>query len=200
MENQDKYTDEAVEVEEQENNEDATSEEESSNEEEVVLESTDEQQESVEGESISPVQELEAKLEESNNRFLRLQADYENFRRRTRQEKEADAKYRSQRLAEELLPAMDNFERALNIQVESEEATSLLEGMEMVYRQLKDALKKEGVEPVESVGMPFDPHFHQAVMQVEEEGYDSNVVVEELQKGYKIKDRVIRPAMVKVNQ
>ncbi|WP_134163594.1 nucleotide exchange factor GrpE [Evansella clarkii] len=149
--------------------------------------------------SPSNEKELEEKLEESNNRLLRLHADYENFRRRTRQEKEADAKYRSQRLAEELLPAIDNFERALKTEIESEEAKNLMAGVEMVYRQLKDALKKEGIEEIEAVGKPFDPNFHQAVMQVEEEGFDSNTVVEELQKGYMLKDRVIRPAMVKVN-
>ncbi|UTR09342.1 nucleotide exchange factor GrpE [Evansella sp. LMS18] len=155
--------------------------------------------ESEEDNNTSSEKELEAKLEESNNRLLRLHADYENFRRRTRQEKEADAKYRSQRLAEELLPAIDNFERALKTEIESEEAKNLMAGVEMVYRQLKDALKKEGVEEIEAVGKPFDPNYHQAVMQVEEEGFESNTVVEELQKGYMLKDRVIRPAMVKVN-
>lgn len=70
----------------------------------------------------------------------------------------------------------------------------------MVYRQLVEALKNEGVEPIEAVGKEFDPNLHQAVMQVEDENYDSNIVVEELQKGYKLKDRVIRPSMVKVNQ
>ena len=143
--------------------------------------------------------ELEQKLEESQHRLLRLQADYENLRRRSKQDKEADAKYRSQRLAEELLPAMDNFERALNTTTVSEDADSLKQGMEMVYRQLKAALSQEGIEAIETVGQPFDPHYHQAVMQVELEDYDKNVVVEELQKGYKLKDRVIRPAMVKVN-
>ncbi|ADU29850.1 nucleotide exchange factor GrpE [Evansella cellulosilytica] len=150
-------------------------------------------------EAQSPEQEVEQKLEETTNRLLRLQADYENFRRRTRQEREADAKYRSQRLVEELLPALDNFERALTVTPESEEAKSLIQGMEMIYRQLQDALKKEEVHPVETVGYPFDPHFHQAVMQVETDEYEKNIVVEELQKGYKLKDRVIRPAMVKVN-
>ncbi|MFA9558792.1 nucleotide exchange factor GrpE [Evansella sp. AB-rgal1] len=153
----------------------------------------------MEGEEVSHDVELEQKLEETTNRLLRIQADYENFRRRTRMEKEADAKYRSQRLAEELLPAMDNFERALMIQPESEETKNLLQGVEMVYRQLKEGLSKEGIEPIETVGQPFDPHLHQAVMQVETDEFDKNVVVEELQKGYKLKDRVIRPAMVKVN-
>ncbi|MDG5786532.1 nucleotide exchange factor GrpE [Evansella sp. AB-P1] len=159
---------------------------------------TDEEASNVEDE-ISPQQELEQKLEETTNRLLRTQADYENLRRRTRLEKEADAKYRSQRLVEELLPAIDNFERALMIDAESDETKNLLQGVEMVYRQIKEALSKEGIETIETVGHSFDPHIHQAVMQVETDEYDKNVVVEELQKGYKLKDRVIRPAMVKVN-
>lgn len=151
-------------------------------------------------ETSSTVQnELEQKLEETTNRMLRLQADYDNFRRRTQKEKESAAKYRSQSLAESLIPALDNFERGMTIDAQSEETKSLLQGMEIVYRQLKEALANEGIEAVESVGQPFDPNFHQAVMQVETDDFESNVVVEEMQKGYMLKDRVIRVAMVKVN-
>ncbi|AKM19739.1 nucleotide exchange factor GrpE [Geobacillus sp. FSL K6-0789] len=146
------------------------------------------------------VAELEAKLAEMEHRYLRLYADFENFRRRTRQELEAAEKYRAQSLASDLLPVLDNFERALKIETENEQAKSILQGMEMVYRSLLDALKKEGVEAIEAVGKPFDPHLHQAVMQTDEDGYEPNTVVEELQKGYKLKDRILRPAMVKVSQ
>lgn len=146
------------------------------------------------------VAQLEAQLEEKENRYLRLQADFENSRRRARLDYEAAQKYRAQSLISDILPVLDNFERALNVETDHEQTKSLLQGMEMIYRSLLDALKKEGVEAVESQGKEFDPHFHQAVMQVQEEGYDSNVVVEEFQKGYILKDRVIRPAMVKVNQ
>lgn len=146
------------------------------------------------------IQELQAEVADLNNRLLRVQADYDNFRRRTRQEMEAAAKYRAQSLIEELIPAIDNFDRALSVQVESDDARSLLQGMEMVYRQLNEALKKEGLEVIEAVGQNFDPHFHQAVMQVESDEFEPNQVVEEFQKGYKLKDRVIRPAMVKVSQ
>ncbi|WP_368504856.1 nucleotide exchange factor GrpE [Alkalihalophilus sp. As8PL] len=142
---------------------------------------------------------LEAQVAELNNRVLRLQADYDNFRRRSREEKEAAAKYRSQSLVEGLLPVVDSFERALLIKPEAEETQSLLSGIEMVYRQLQETLKNEGVEVIETVGQSFDPHLHQAVMQVTEEGFESNQIVEELQKGYKLKDRVLRPSMVKVN-
>ena len=147
----------------------------------------------------SKIQELENHVSDLSNRLLRAQADYENFRRRSREEKEAAAKYRAQSLVEQLLPVLDNFDRALMIKPESEEAKSLLQGMEMVHRQLQEALIKEGVEIIQTIGQKFDPHLHQAIMQVESDEYESNHVVEELQKGYKLKDRVVRPAMVKVN-
>ncbi len=146
------------------------------------------------------IEELEAKLEETENKMLRIQADFENYRRRVRLDQEAAQKYRAQSLISDILPALDNFERALQIKTDDEKTKSVLQGMEMVYRQLLQALEKEGVEAIDAVGKEFDPTLHQAVMQVEDENYESNVVVEELQKGYKLKDRVIRPSMVKVNQ
>jgi molecular chaperone GrpE len=146
------------------------------------------------------IAELEEQLQTSENRYYRLQADLENFRRRSRIDMEASEKYRAQSLVTDLLPSLDNFERALTLPVEGEVAKQLMQGMEMVYRSLIDAFKKEGVEPIEAVGKEFDPHLHHAVMQVEDANFGSNVVVEEFQKGYMLKDRVIRPAMVKVNQ
>jgi molecular chaperone GrpE len=146
------------------------------------------------------IQSLKAKLEEADNRYLRLQADFDNFRRRTRLDQEASQKYRAQKLITDLLPAIDNFERAMKIEADNEQTKTLLQGMDMVYRSLLDALKSEGVEPIEVVGKEFDPHQHQAVMQGEDDNYGPNVVTDEFQKGYMLKDRVIRPAMVKVNQ
>lgn len=144
--------------------------------------------------------ELEAKLEEAENRILRLQADFENSRRRARLELAAAEKYRAQSLLSDLLPAIDNFERALKMEADNEQAKSILQGMEMVYRSLLDAMKKEGLEPIEAAGKEFDPNFHQAVMQAEDPNFESNIVIDEFQKGYVLKDRVIRPSMVKVNQ
>ncbi|MBM7604756.1 molecular chaperone GrpE [Metabacillus crassostreae] len=151
-------------------------------------------------ESTAKIAELQAKLDETENKMLRAQADFDNFKRRTRLDQEAAQKYRAQSLVSEILPALDNFERALQIEADNDQTKSLLQGMNMVYNQLAQALQNEGVETIKSVGEEFDPHLHQAVMQVEDENFDSNTVVEELQKGYKLKDRVIRPAMVKVNQ
>ncbi|MED5102309.1 MULTISPECIES: nucleotide exchange factor GrpE [Niallia] len=146
------------------------------------------------------IAELEAKLEEESNRYLRLQADFDNSRRRSRLDMEAAQTYRAQSLVMDLLPSIDNLERALKIEAVDEQTQSLYTGVEMVYRGILEALKKEGVEAIEAVGKEFDPHLHQAVMQEEVEGTDSNIVVDEFQKGYKLKDRVIRPAMVKVSQ
>ncbi|WP_436335031.1 nucleotide exchange factor GrpE [Bacillus velezensis] len=146
------------------------------------------------------IDELQGLLDEKENKLLRVQADFENYKRRSRLEMEAAQEYRSQNVVTEILPALDNFERALQVEAESEQTKSLLQGMEMVRRQLMDALEKEGVEAIEAVGQEFDPNLHQAVMQVEDENFGSNIVIEELQKGYKLKDRVIRPSMVKVNQ
>ncbi len=143
--------------------------------------------------------ELEAKLADLENRYYRLQADFDNSRRRARLDLESSEKYRAQKLISDLLPAIDNFERALQMESDNEQVKSVLQGMEMVYRSMLEALKNEGAEQIEAVGKEFDPQIHQAVMQVEVEGFDSNIVVEEFQKGYILKDRVIRPAMVKVN-
>lgn len=151
-------------------------------------------------EALAKIADLEEKLEAAENRSLRLQADFDNFRRRTRLDAEASEKYRAQSLISDLLPALDNFERALSMIVDNEQSKSLHQGMEMVYKSILEAIKKEGAEPIEAVGKEFNPHFHQAVMQVEEADFGSNIVVDEFQKGYVLKDRVIRPSMVKVNQ
>ncbi|WP_375089561.1 nucleotide exchange factor GrpE [Peribacillus sp. RS7] len=146
------------------------------------------------------IAELQAKIEEMDNRYLRLQADFDNSRRRAKLDMEAAQKYRVQSIASDLVEALDNFERATKIEAENEQTKSLLQGMEMVYKAITDALTKEGIEPISSVGEEFDPRLHQAVMQVQDENFGSNIVVEEFQKGYLLKDRVIRPAMVKVNE
>lgn len=146
------------------------------------------------------VDELQAKLTETEGRTLRLQADFENYKRRVQMDKQAAEKYRAQSLVSDILPALDNFERAMQVEATDEQTKSLLQGMEMVHRQLLEALTKEGVEVIEAIGKQFDPNEHQAIMQVEDSEFESNAVVEEFQKGYKLKDRVIRPSMVKVNQ
>ncbi len=178
--------------------EDQLSEEETS-EDEAVAENSDTSDERAK-EMKEALAKLEQELENLQARYLRVQADFDNYRKRTKQEKQADAKYRSQTLAELLLPVLDNFERALVVQTTNEESEAILKGVEMVYRQFIEALKQEGIEEVEALGEPFDPHKHQAVAQEKSEEHESGIVIEVLQKGYRLKDRIIRPAMVKVSE
>ncbi|WJH33008.1 nucleotide exchange factor GrpE [Paenibacillus sp. CC-CFT747] len=145
------------------------------------------------------LEELRKQVEEHQQRFLRAQADFDNFRRRSRQEKEDFAKYASAKVIEQLLPIVDNFERALTSSKETKDFEALLKGLEMTARQLEQVLKNEGLQAMETVGQPFNPDFHQAIMQVESEEHGEGIVVEEVQKGYVLKDKVLRPAMVKVS-
>ncbi|WP_404453064.1 nucleotide exchange factor GrpE [Virgibacillus necropolis] len=145
------------------------------------------------------VEQLKQEKDESYQKMLRIQAEFDNYKKRTLRERETANKYKSQDLVNELLPALDNFERALQVEV-SEAQEGFVEGISMVYRMLKDALKSQNVEEIETVGKEFDPNLHHAVMQTEDDETESNIVVEEMQKGYILNDRVIRPAMVKVNK
>lgn len=145
-------------------------------------------------------EQLQAELVEAENRRLRLLADYENFKRRAALDKEALQKYRSQSVLTNLIPILDNFERALAVEAKEDEARSMMEGMDMIYRSLTDALKAEGLVEIEARDQEFDPNFHQAIMTDHVEDKPSGIVLEELQKGYILKDRVLRPSMVKVNE
>lgn len=177
-------------------------------EENVENETTNEEQEIEEKvDEINQVEELKKELniitEEKDklyDRLIRIQAEFDNFKKRTQKEKVAERKYKSEDLATELLPALDNFERALHIEDVNDEIKGFLDGMSMIYRQLIDVLEGQEITKIETVGKKFDPNLHHAVMQVEDDTVDSDVIVEELQKGYMLADRVIRPAMVKVNK
>lgn len=147
-----------------------------------------------------PVAELEAKLEQSEEKYLRLYAEFENYKKRTRQELDTERTYRAQSVLRDILPAIDNIERALAQQGESDEFKSLHKGVEMIYESLLHSLKENGLEVIEALDAPFDPNLHQAVMQDSDSSKDSGIVLEELQKGYKLKERVLRPSMVKVNE
>jgi molecular chaperone GrpE len=145
------------------------------------------------------LEELRKQADENQQRYLRVQADFDNFRRRSRLEKEDFAKYASLKLIEQLLPVVDNFERALSSSKDTKDFEALVKGLDMTFRQLDQLLAQEGLTPIEAVGQPFNPEFHQAIMQVESEEHEEGIVVEEIQKGYLMKDKVIRPAMVKVS-
>jgi len=139
---------------------------------------------------------LEAQLKEKSDRILRLQADFENFRRRTAKEKEELAAVITQNLLTDLLPLLDNFERAMA--VEQTDGEAFQKGVEMIFTQLREVLDKHGLEGIEAEGKPFDPNVHQAVMRVENPDVEDGTITQVLQKGYQAKGRVIRPAMVQV--
>ena len=145
------------------------------------------------------VDKLEEELKQSEDKYLRLYAEFENFKRRKNQEIETNNIYKSQKVITEILPSLDNLERALQVESDNEEIKSLLKGVEMVYEGLLNVLKSEGVELIETENAQFDPNYHHAVMQEEDSEKESGAILDTFQKGYKLKDRVIRPAMVKVN-
>lgn len=160
----------------------------------------DTEQATGQSEAVYPeVEELKKQAEENHQRFLRAQADFDNFRRRTQKEKEEFAKYASFKLIEQLLPVVDNFDRALAASKGSSDYEALTKGIDMIFRQLEQVLTSEGLQKMEAVGQPFNPEYHQAIMQVESDEYEEGIIVEEVQAGYLLKDKVIRPAMVKVS-
>lgn len=145
------------------------------------------------------VDKLEEELKQSEDKYLRLYAEFENFKRRKNKEIETNNVYKSQKVITEILPSLDNLERALQVESDNEEIKSLLKGVEMVYEGILNVLKSEGVELIETENAQFDPNYHHAVMQEEDSEKESGAILDTFQKGYKLKDRVIRPAMVKVN-
>lgn len=154
-------------------------------------------QENIEADE-NELSKLQKENEELNQRLLRVSADFDNFRKRTRLEKEELAKYANSNLISELLPVLDNFQLALDIKEPNEEVKKFMTGMEMIHRQLLQVLEQAGLEAINAVGQNFDPQKHEAVMQVEDEEAPDNSVLEELRRGYMFKEKVIRPSMVKV--
>jgi molecular chaperone GrpE len=143
------------------------------------------------------VEEKGVRLEEMTARCQRLQADFDNFRRRTRQEKEELSSVVAQDLILQILPVIDNLERALGSS-QLQDAQAIVSGVELIYRQLQGALVKNGMEVIEAVGTTFNPEEHQAVIRVEDTEQPDGAIVAELQKGYRVRGRVMRPSMVKV--
>lgn len=138
-----------------------------------------------------------AQYEDIFSQFQRLQADFANYKKRVEKEKGEIYLYANEKLGKDLLDIIDNLERA--IQAETDENNPLLKGINLVYKQLIDTLNKHGIEEIEALGKPFDMNLHYAVVQEESDG-ESNLVIDVLQKGYKINDRILRPAMVKVSK
>ena len=131
-----------------------------------------------------------------NAKYMRLMADFQNYRRRTEKEKSDIYAYANEKIVTQLLEVLDNFERALQHECEDK---AYVEGMEMIFKQLSDVLEKSGLEEIKALGEDFDPNFHNAVMTEDNADYESGKVTGVMQKGYKLNNKVIRPSMVKVN-
>ena len=138
------------------------------------------------------------KIEELTDKLTRQMAEFDNFRKRTEKEKSQMYEVGAKDIIEKILPVVDNFERGLDAVKEEEKEDPFVQGMEKVYKHLITTLEGIEVKPIEAVGQPFDPNFHNAVMHVEDENFGENIVAEEFQKGYTYRDSVVRHSMVKV--
>ncbi|GAA0234040.1 nucleotide exchange factor GrpE [Metaclostridioides mangenotii] len=160
-------------------------------------------EETVEGENVTDInskldeKKLQDELDELDDKYQRLQAEYANYRRRTQQEKDSLALFANEKIMTELIPVVDSMERALEACEDKED--SMYKGIDLVHKQLIDTLSKLGLEHIEALEQEFDPNYHLAVMQESVEGVEPNKVVMELQKGYKLGNKVIRASMVKVS-
>jgi molecular chaperone GrpE len=142
---------------------------------------------------------LETELAESKDRWMRTLAEMDNVRRRAARDAEDARRFANEKLLSELLPVLDNLQRAIDASAQTENFTALKEGVELTQRKFTDLLDRNGLRKIEAVGAAFDPNLHEAIAQVPpEEGQEAGQVVEELQTGYSLNDRVIRPSLVKV--
>lgn len=137
-------------------------------------------------------------IEELNDRLIRTMAEFDNYRKRTEKEKAQMFEIGARDIIEKILPVIDNFERGLGTLTEEEKESAFVQGIEKIYKQLVTSLTEAGLKPIEAVGKPFDPNFHNAVMHAEDPEQGENIVAEEFLKGYMYKDTVVRHSMVKV--
>jgi len=149
---------------------------------------------------LAKYRELEDELSETQERVLRTAADAENFKKRLQREKEEQTRYANESFMRELLPVIDNLERALEHSEPGADQGGLQEGLNMTLKGFLDTLTRFGCTPVEAAGKTFDPNFHEAVSQEESADHEPNTVLRELQKGYMLKERLLRPAMVLVSK
>lgn len=166
-----------------------------------------ENEQAAKGEKKGPFKKKEKKkdkrderIEELTDQVKRQMAEFENFRRRTEKEKTQMYEVGAKSIIEKILPVVDNFERGLAAVPEEQKNDAFVEGMDKIYKQMMTVFEEMGVKPIEAVGKEFDPEYHNAVMQVESEEYESGVVAQELQKGYMYRDSVVRHSMVAVVQ
>lgn len=181
------------------------------NKQEEIVEETEEVADEKETENVEEAEEvvdekedqikvLQDEVDKWKNEYYKVFADMENVKRRLQNEHTNNLKFMMQGIIEQMLPIVDNFERSLAIENPSDELKGFLKGYEMIYKQIVSLLENQGVKVIETKDKEFDPNFHQAVMTVSDENYKPGMIVEELQKGYMLKDRVIRASLVKVSE
>ncbi len=142
------------------------------------------------------LQEMEQALEEQKNLYLRTLADFQNYRRRQQDEMERQRALLLESLMESLMPILDNFERALQAAEMTRELEPLLEGVRLTERQIKALLERYEIHPIHAIGQPFDPNLHEAIQRVETDEYEDGIVIDEVERGYRLGERVIRPSRV----
>lgn len=167
------------------------------NEDENIENNIEETTEQVE-ETVTEENELQKKYDELNNQYIRLAADFDNYRKRQAQERESLLKYGAENTLKKIIEVLDNFERGAKANETIEDCEKVKESFNLVHKQLLDVLSKVGLETIEAEGQEFDPNFHEAVMQTPTSEYPEHTIINELQKGYKLEDRVLRPALVNV--
>ena len=168
--------------------------------EDVELEEDQEVAEETQPDPQEVIAELQEQLKKAKNDIARAYADTENMKKRLKKEADSAKKYRFQQAGLEMLPILDNMKMALNIPSDNPELTNYVKGFEMIYQQMQRVLENEGVKEIEAEGKPFDHNTMQALMQEKAEDMESGMVIEVLQTGYMLKDRILRPALVKVSE
>ncbi len=172
------------------------------NEEKPTVNTEESEAKSGEGAVQAPVDEkdrLDAQLQELNDRYVRLYAEFENYKKRVNKDKEEIIKYGNESLLYELLPVIDHLEMALK-HASDDVSSGLIQGVEITLKELKKTLDKFGLNEIEAAGKSFDPAVHHAMSQVERDDVGDNLVVEEFRKGYRLKDKVLRPSLVAVSK
>jgi len=152
----------------------------------------------IEETTIDPIEQLKMDMVELNDKYLRLNAEFQNYRKRVEKEKSDIFKYGQEKFMIEMLPIMDNFERALLASGQENTESKVVDGVILIKKSLDEFFERNGVKKIEAIGKPFDPIKHHAVMTVESDDHSSDHVVEVFQDGYVLNDKVIRPCMVKV--
>ncbi len=167
-------------------------------EEEKAVEETSEETDNKEDEKTEEVNPLQAKYDALNNQYIRLAADFDNYRKRQEQEKEALLKYGAETTLKKMIEVLDNFERGLKAIETVEDCEKVKECYNLAYKNFSDVLTKAGLETIKAEGETFDPNFHEAVMQTPSSEHPEHTIIAELQKGYKLGDKVLRPTLVNV--